>query len=139
MSDRLEQAAAIARAAVPLISEEQRHLPDGLDPWAWIILGTGADSPGDRSNTLCRTPGITVKDPRRVTCGDCVAAWNARWPEQFAFPVVLPIPSDTDDRTISDQPPYASITWLDMYDEAEEPPGDDAYDWIDTADTAAKD
>lgn len=49
--------------------------------------------------------------PRRVTCGDCVAAWNAIWPE-FAIPVALPVSADPDDHTIADRPPYAFITWI---------------------------
>src|SRR5437867_694495 len=66
LADRLEQAAAIVRAVVPLVPEQPRHLPGDLDPWAWITLGTGADSSTEHSNTRCRTPGITVRDPRRV-------------------------------------------------------------------------
>ncbi|GEK01552.1 hypothetical protein NHG22_10230 [Streptomyces sp. ATE26] len=69
LADRLEQAAAIIRAAARLLAEPLRHLPDGLDPWGWIALGTDPDSEEDSDTTVCRTPGVTVRDPRRVTCG----------------------------------------------------------------------
>ncbi|MGW9029687.1 hypothetical protein ACWGQ5_37340 [Streptomyces sp. NPDC055722] len=117
LARRLEQAAAIARAAARLVQEPLRHLPDGLDPWAWIVLGTGADSPEEHNNTLCRTPGITVADPRRVTCGDCITVWNARWSGEFAFPVTLRIPDDPADCRIGDRLPYASITWIGTTDD----------------------
>ncbi|MFE2850171.1 hypothetical protein ACFXJO_03460 [Streptomyces lavendulae] len=139
LADRLEQAALIARAAAVLVQEPLRHIPDGLDPWLWITLGTDADSPAAHANTKCRTPGITATDPRRVTCGHCIAAWNACWSDQYAIPAVLRIPADTVDCRIGGQLPAASVTWIDEIDEGEELPGDDAYDWIDTPDTTAKD
>ncbi|MFF1678337.1 hypothetical protein ACFVYG_20145 [Streptomyces sp. NPDC058256] len=119
LAERLEQVATIARTAVVLLAEPLRHLPDGLDPWLWITLGTAADSPQEHANTKCRTPGITVADPRRVTCGDCVAAWNAHWPDQFAIPVALRIPADPVDCRIGDQLPYASVTWISDEDDEE--------------------
>ncbi|MFB7835996.1 hypothetical protein [Streptomyces sp. NPDC056056] len=139
LADRLEQAALIARAAAVLAQEPLRHISGGLDPWLWIILGTAADSQAEHANTKCGTPGITATDPRRVTCGHCIAAWNAHWPDQYAIPTVLRIPANTVDFRIGDQLPAASVTWIDAVDEDEELPGDDAYDWIDTPDTTAKD
>ncbi|MFD5079536.1 hypothetical protein [Streptomyces sp. NPDC058371] len=123
LADRLEQAAAIARTAAVLLAEPQRHLPDELNPWAWIAPGTGTDSAEEHDNTLCRTPGITVADPRRVTCGGCVAAWNARQPDQFVIPVALSVPADPVDCRIGDQLPYASITWFSDDPGAEEDHG----------------
>jgi len=120
LADRLEQAAAIARTAAGLLAEPLRHLPDGLDPWTWTTLGTGTDSSEEHDNTLCRTPGITVLDPRRVTCGDCVAAWNVHWSGEFAFPAVLSVPADPADCRIGDRLPYASITWISGHDSADE-------------------
>lgn len=111
LASRLEQAAAIARTVAKFLAEPLRHLPDGLDPRARIAPGVGADTPEEDASTTCGTPGITVADPRRVTCGDCVAAWNTCWPE-FAIPVVLSISADPDDHTIADRPPYAFITWI---------------------------
>ncbi|MGW6145681.1 hypothetical protein [Streptomyces sp. NPDC055140] len=142
LAARLEQAAAVVRAAAALVQDPVRHLPDGLDPWTWIILGTDTDSPTEHANTICRTPGITVRDPRRVTCGDCITTWNDRFSNTYAvpcgtftFPTARPIPHDPADHTIADQLPYAGITWIDMYSEGdeEELPGDDAYDGIDDA------
>ncbi|MGI5133836.1 hypothetical protein [Streptomyces sp. CA-106110] len=117
LARRLEQAATVVRAAARLLQEPLRHLPDGLDPWAWILLGTDADSCEEHNNTLCRTPGITVADPRRVTCGDCITVWNARWSGEFAFPVTLRIPADPADSRIGDHLPYASITWISTTDD----------------------
>lgn len=111
LAERLEQAAAIARTAAGLLTEPLRHIPDGLDPWAWTARGTRADSSEEHGNTLCATSAATAADPRRVTCGDCIAAWNARWPDRFAFPVALPVPADPADCRIGKQLPYASITW----------------------------
>jgi hypothetical protein len=93
LADRLEQASVIVRAVATLLQQPQRHLPQGLAPWAGIVPGEGNESSEEHDGTLCRTPGITVTDPRRVTCGDCVAAWNALQPDQYAYPVALSIPS----------------------------------------------
>ncbi|OEJ49525.1 hypothetical protein [Streptomyces agglomeratus] len=128
LADRLEQASIIVRAAAIPLQQPLRHLPDGLDPRAGIVLGTGADSSEEHTNTLCRTPGITAADPRRVTCGGCVAAWNARHPDQFAFPVALSLPADPVDCRIGDQLPYASITWISDEDRNEEDGGTDRDD-----------
>ncbi|MEU4038546.1 hypothetical protein [Streptomyces collinus] len=110
LADRLEQAAASVRAA-RLLTEPPRHLPDGLDPWVWSALGTGPDGEEDSGTTVCRTTGVTVRDPRRVTCGDCVTTWNNRWPGQFTFPAALPVPAAPADCRIGEHLPYASITW----------------------------
>ncbi|MEU1465281.1 hypothetical protein ABZ467_32360 [Streptomyces sp. NPDC005727] len=112
LADRLDQAAAIVRAAARLLAEPLRHLPDTLAPSDWTTPGTGPASDEDSGNTVCHTPGFTVRDPRRVTCGDCVATWNTRWPEQFAFPAALSVPADPVDCRIGEHLPYASITWL---------------------------
>ena len=126
LADRLEQAAIIVRAATNLFQQPLRHLPDRLDPWAGSVLGTGTDSSEEHDTTLCRTPGITVADPRRVTCGGCVAAWNARQPDQqLAFPVALSVPADPVDCRIGDRLPYASLTWISDEDGNEEAYGDD--------------
>ncbi|WP_317447645.1 hypothetical protein [Streptomyces collinus] len=111
LANRLEQAAAIVRAAAQLLTEPLRHLPDGLDPWAWIAQGTGPNCEEDSGNTVCRTAGFTVRDPRRVTCGACVATWNTRWPGQFTFPAALPVSANPADCRIGEHLPYASITW----------------------------
>ncbi|MEV5801713.1 hypothetical protein [Streptomyces collinus] len=65
-------------------------------------------------------PGLTVREARRVTCGDCVTTWNTRWPGQFAFPVALPAAAHPVDCRIGEQPPYASITRLGDGAETEE-------------------
>ncbi|MER6853772.1 hypothetical protein AB0A81_40270 [Streptomyces flaveolus] len=109
LARRLDQAAALVRTAAELLAWPVRHLPD--DPQAWTATGTTTDSSEEHTNSLCRTPGITVTDPRRVTCGACVAAWNAHHPDHYAFPAALPVPADPADRRIGDQLPYASVTW----------------------------
>ncbi|MFJ5820007.1 hypothetical protein ACIQGT_39905 [Streptomyces sp. NPDC093108] len=112
LADRLEQAATMVRTAAVLLAEPLRHLPDDLDPMTWIDLSTGTDATADHDNALCRMPGITVADPRRVTCGDCVAAWNATQPDRFTIPVALSVPADPVDCRIGDQLPYALLTWI---------------------------
>ncbi|MGC5264123.1 hypothetical protein ACPXCO_24195 [Streptomyces cyaneofuscatus] len=112
LADRLEQAATVARTAAILLAEPLRHLSAELSPSTGTTPGTGTDSSGKHDNTLCRTPGTTVSDPRRVTCGNCVAAWNACQPDQFAIPVALAVSADPVDCRIGDQLPYASLTWI---------------------------
>lgn len=112
LADRLEQAAAAARAAAQLLAEPLRHLPEDLSPEAGIALGAGRDYSEPHDQTLCSTPGTAVADPRRVTCGDCIAAWNAHQPDHFAIPVALTVPADPTDCPIGDRLPYALLTWI---------------------------
>ncbi|MET8816672.1 hypothetical protein ABZW47_32350 [Streptomyces sp. NPDC004549] len=112
LAERLEQAAVVVRAAAQLLAEPLRHLPEDLTPEAGMDRDTGSDSSEMRDITLCSTQGTAVADPRRVTCGDCVAAWNAAQPDHFAIPVVLNVPADPVDCRIGDRLPYARLTWI---------------------------
>lgn len=113
LAARLEQAAAIARAAAPLLKQPLTHLPAGLAPWEWTAPSTETDTSDDNASSGCGTPGTIVRDPRCVTCGDCITAWNACWPETYAFPTTRPIPLNPADHTLAEHLPYADITWID--------------------------
>lgn len=133
LADRLEQAAAIARSAVSLFDGPQAHLPGTLQPDDWAIFGARTSQSTDLHDTLCETLGIIVRDPRHVTCGNCVAIWNGLVSEEYAFPVVACVPQDPADRTGVDQLPYATLTWLHTVTEAA--PGNDTIAQLPSPDT----
>ncbi|MEU9167861.1 hypothetical protein AB0D34_08705 [Streptomyces sp. NPDC048420] len=107
--NRLEQLAAVVRAAPPLPTESY-HLPAHLDPDGVI------PEPGDvcfdhvHDKTRCATPGITVRDPRRATCAVCISDWNDAWHTTIA--TVLYVPANPTNHTISPSLPYSLTGWV---------------------------